>query len=191
MSICGTILTDGIHDNLGLDLWIEMIIFSFFMGIWFVAWYISERTLDIDSIKTMKREVFYWVAILFTFALGTAFEECMAETFKISYGCTLLIFLFVIILIAAMWYLLKLDDVECFWIAYIMTRPLGSALGNLLSASTDEGAAGLGTTYTSLIFLAIIAISVGFLTYSKHDEIKSLGDLTEMRNYEAIPVRPI
>ena len=90
-----------------------------------------------------------------------------------------------------MWYLLKLDDVECFWIAYIMTRPLGAALGNLLSASTDEGAAGLGTTFTSLISLAIIAILVGFLTYSKCDVIKSDEEnLAEMRDYEAIPVRP-
>lgn len=73
-----------------------------------------------------------------------------------------------------MWYLLKLDDILCFWIAYIMTRPLGAATGDLLSASKDEGAAGLGTTTTSLIFLGIIISIVGFLTYTKYDQIKTI-----------------
>ena len=72
-----------------------------------------------------------------------------------------------------MWYLLKLNDILCFWLAYIMTRPLGASAGDLLAASTDEGAAGLGATNTSLMFLGIIAISVGFLSYTKHDQIKS------------------
>lgn len=72
MSICGTIFTDGIHDDLGLDLWIEIVIFFILMMSCFGAWYLSEKTLDIHSIKTLKREGFYWVTILFTFALGTA-----------------------------------------------------------------------------------------------------------------------
>lgn len=90
-----------------------------------------------------------------------------------------------------MWYLLKLDDILCFWIAYIMTRPLGASTGDLLAASTDEGAAGLGTTNTSLIFLGIIAILVGFLSYTKYDQIKSEKEnlnVPQVKVHEALPL---
>ena len=135
----------------------------------FGAWYFFERSLDIHSIFTLKREGFYWLAVLFTFALGTAVGDFISETSNVGYGYTLLIFVITIFVIFLAWYFLKINDVLMFWLAYIMTRPLGASTEDLLASSQDEGGAGLGTTYTSILFLGIIAILVGILTVTKKD----------------------
>ena len=137
--------------------------------VFFVWWYV-ERTLSMHSIRTTRREAFYWVTILATFALGTAVGDLVAEQFTLGYLTTLLIFAAVIGVIAFGNFGLKLNAVLMFWLAYIMTRPLGASMGDF-TAQNDKvaGGLGLGTTTTSYIFLGAILVLVAFLTIRKPD----------------------
>ena len=134
MSICGTIATDGLHDNIGLELWVECIIFFVAMVSTFAAWYYVEHTLDVHSIDTYRKEGFYWLTVFFTFALGTAVGDGISEAAMLGYGPTFGIFVAIITFFATLWYFKVYDDVTAFWLVYIMTRPLGASLGDLISA---------------------------------------------------------
>jgi uncharacterized membrane-anchored protein len=169
MSICGTIFTDGLHDDLGVELWIEVIVFSFLVCVNFLVWYYYEGTLDIHSIKTFRTEFFFWMTVLFTFALGTAVGDGISEAAMVGYGYTLLIFAGALLFIAALWMVKALEPVTNFWLAYIMTRPFGAACGDLLAQTKSSHAAGLGTATTSLIFSLIIIVSVCYLWYTGQD----------------------
>jgi uncharacterized membrane-anchored protein len=171
MSICGTICTDGFHDNLGVELWIENIVYLFFTVLTFTCWYRSEGTLDIHSIYTVRRESFYWLAIIFTFALGTAIGDGIAEGSGIGYGPTLALFVGAMIVVMGLWYFKVLDEITSFWVAYVLTRPLGASTGDLLAQPKSAQAAGLGTGTVSIIFTAIIIVIVGILTITKYDQL--------------------
>lgn len=169
ISVFGTLITDNLTDGQGVALTTTTPIFAVILALVFGAWFASERTLSIHSIVTTRREAFYWLTILFTFALGTAAGDLVAEKAALGYGVSVLIFAAVIALITALHYGLKLQAVLAFWLAYIMTRPLGASIGDLLSQSRHDGGLGLGTTGTSFIFLAVILVLVTFLTVTKRD----------------------
>ncbi|MGE7186129.1 hypothetical protein ACQKKK_19805 [Peribacillus sp. NPDC006672] len=172
ISVVGTLITDNLVDNLGVSLVTTTIIFTIAMVATFAAWYASEKTLSIHSIYTSKREAFYWLAILFTFALGTAAGDLIAEGLDIGYWKSALMFAALIGVVAIAHYGFKLNTVLSFWIAYILTRPLGASLGDYLSQPHDKGGLGLGTTGTSLAFLVIILILVVYLTKTRRDVSK-------------------
>lgn len=132
ISVFGTLITDILTDSLHLPLEISPVIFSVALGLTFAAWYAKERTLSIHSIVSRRREVFYWLAILFTFALGTATGDLMAEKLGLGYLLTGLIVLGVIACAGIAWRL-GLNAVLAFWITYILTRPLGASVGDYLS----------------------------------------------------------
>ncbi|RKR73355.1 hypothetical protein [Frondihabitans australicus] len=138
------------------------------LGAVFLAWWLVERTLSMHSIRTPRREAFYWLAILTTFATGTAVGDLIAETFSLGYLTTLVVFAGVIALIAAVWRLTPISPVLAFWLAYIMTRPLGASTGDWLSQQGNQGL-GLGTATTSWLFLAVIVALVAFLQIRKPD----------------------
>jgi uncharacterized membrane-anchored protein len=156
ISIFGTLVTDNLVDIYGVSLETTTILFSIALVITFVAWYVSEKTLSIHTIFTTRREGFYWIAILFTFALGTAAGDLVAEGMNLGYSVSALIFGTVITLVAFAHLALKLNAVLAFWIAYVLTRPFGASCGDLLSQPASNGGLGLGTVGTSAIFLAII-----------------------------------
>jgi uncharacterized membrane-anchored protein len=104
--------------------------FSIILAAVFGCWYASEKTLAMHSIDTPKRELFYWAAILFTFALGTATGDLLAESLKLGYARSVLVFGAAIALITASYFYLKMNAVLAFWLAYILTRPLGSSIGD-------------------------------------------------------------
>ncbi|MEP6563562.1 MAG: hypothetical protein ABJB10_00400 [Mesorhizobium sp.] len=170
ISIVGTLVTDNLVDNFGVRLETTTIAFSVALAATFSVWYASERTLSIHTIFTTRREIFYWLAILFTFALGTAAGDLVAETFDMGYLTTGLLFGGVIALIAFAYYVLKLDGILAFWLAYILTRPLGASFGDLLSQPVEYGGLGFGTTLTSIIFLACIAALVLYMTLKKYPD---------------------
>lgn len=158
-----------------------------------MGWYASEKTLSIHSIYTTRRERWYWLTILFTFALGTAAGDLSAERLGVGYWRSALLFAGVIALVAVAHFALKarLDDahrrqasnaVLAFWIAYILTRPLGASLGDYLSQSPSVGGLGLGTVVTSAIFLAAIAVLVIYLTVTRKDEIPPVPAADETRS---------
>ncbi len=171
ISVFGTLVTDNLTDKIGVPLETSTIVFSLLLLSTFAFWYAREKTLSIHSIYTPRREVFYWLTILFTFALGTASGDLMAESLGLGYLVTGVIVAAVIIVIIIARQL-KLNAVLSFWIIYIMTRPLGASIGDLLSQPTKFGGLGLGATITSVIFLLGILAIVLYFTFSKHDVIK-------------------
>lgn len=169
ISVFGTLVTDNLTDNVGIPLEISTIVFSVLLGLTFLFWYLSEKTLSIHSIYTRKREVFYWLTILFTFALGTAVGDLFSEQLGLGYLLTGTTVVIIIACVFLAWKFLKLDGILAFWIAYILTRPLGASLGDYLSQPKTNGALGLGTTVTSVIFLIAILAIIVFLAVTKFD----------------------
>jgi uncharacterized membrane-anchored protein len=170
ISIVGTLVTDNLVDNFGVTLVTTTVIFSIALIITFAIWYGYERTLSIHSIFTTRRETFYWFAILFTFALGTASGDLVAEYFELGYVTTGLIFGGVIAAIGFAYYMLGLDGVLAFWLAYIFTRPLGASLGDFLSQPREYGGLGFGTIITSALFLGTIFAIVAYMTVTHRGE---------------------
>jgi uncharacterized membrane-anchored protein len=168
ISVFGTLVTDNLTDNMGVPLEVSTVVFSVLLGLTFLFWFLREKTLSIHSIYTRKREVFYWLTILFTFALGTAVGDLFSEQLGFGYLKTGLSVI-VIIAIVFMGWKLKLDTVLAFWIVYILTRPLGASIGDYLSQPKANGALGLGTTITSIIFLVAILAIIVFLAVTKID----------------------
>lgn len=164
ISVVGTLITDNLTDNFGVPLKTSTIAFTIALIVTFVIWKAREGTLSIRSIYTARRETFYWLVVLFTFALGTAVGDLISEVFGFGYVTTGLLFAAVIAVIAFAYYVAKVDGILTFWLAYIITRPLGASLGDYLSQPAEYGGLGLGTIYTSLLFLAIIALIVIYMT---------------------------
>ncbi len=182
LSVVGTLITDNLTDNLGVSLQTTTIVFSIALAAVFAVWYAIEKTLSIHSILTTRREAFYWLAILFTFALGTASGDLLAEKFALGYLTSLFIFAGAIAVITVAHYILKAvlgmehkhlsrNAVVALWLAYILTRPLGASIGDYLSQAQSDGGLGLGTTVTSGLFLVAIFGLVVFLSLTKKDEI--------------------
>ncbi|RUU58822.1 hypothetical protein [Mesorhizobium sp. M2C.T.Ca.TU.002.02.1.1] len=167
ISIVGTLVTDNLVDNFGVRLETTTIVFSVVLALTFIAWYASEKTLSIHTIFTTRREIFYWLAILFTFSLGTAAGDLVAERFDLGYLTTGLIFGGVIAAIALAWFFLGLNGILAFWLAYILTRPFGASFGDLLSQPAEYGGMGFGTTFTSLTFLGCIVVIVLYMTLKR------------------------
>lgn len=162
ISVFGTLITDNLSDNFGVPLAVSTLVFSSALIATFAVWYKREKTLSIHEIDSVKRELFYWLAILLTFALGTAAGDWVAESLSLGYANSALLFGGLIAVTAFAHYVFKADSVACFWIAYVLTRPFGASCGDLLSQSSSNGGLGLGTTGTSEIFLVAI---VGLVIY--------------------------
>lgn len=169
ISIVGTLITDYLVEKQNVALLTTTILFAIGLAATFAVWYASERTLSIHSIVTVRREAFYWLAILFTFALGTSAGDYIAEQLNLGYWKSALMFGGVIALIAIAFFQFNLNAVGAFWGAYILTRPLGASIGDYLSQPRDEGGLGLGTTVTSIVFLAAILALVLYLTVTRMD----------------------
>ncbi|HEX5588286.1 MAG TPA: hypothetical protein VFZ17_13320 [Acidimicrobiia bacterium] len=170
LSIVGTLITDNLTDKYHVALETTTVAFAVCLALTFASWYRVERTLSIHSIDTPRREAFYWLAILFTFALGTASGDLIAERFDVGYWKSALLFGACIALITAAWRYLGLNPILAFWLAYILTRPLGASIGDFLSQPKADGGLALGTTTTSVIFLAAIVLVVAYLTRTKRDQ---------------------
>ncbi|MBI1219893.1 MAG: hypothetical protein GC186_15230 [Rhodobacteraceae bacterium] len=164
ISVVGTLITDNLTDGIGVPLLVSTVGFSLALGATFWLWYRSEGSLSIHTIMTARREAWYWLAILFTFALGTAAGDLVAESFALGYLQTGVLFAAIIAAIAFGHFVLKLDGILAFWLAYILTRPLGASFGDLLAQPTENGGLGLGTVVTSFLFLAAIAGIVIYMT---------------------------
>lgn len=179
ISVVGTLITDNLTDRLGVPLQVSTAVFAVALIVAFAAWYASERTLSIHTIVTRRREAFYWLTVLVTFALGTATGDLLAEKLHLGYLVSMLIFAAILAVIAVAHLRFGLNAVVAFWAAYILTRPLGASIGDLLSQSPDDGGLGLGTTVTSAVFLAIIVVLVGYLTVTRRDVIAPATDAGE------------
>jgi uncharacterized membrane-anchored protein len=169
ISIVGTLVSDNLVDNLGVPLEVTTIFFASALLATFAVWYLSERTLSIHTVITTRREVFYWLAILLTFSLGTSAGDLVAEKFELGYFTTGVLFC-AIVMVFWIAYLLRGNPVLTFWLAYIFTRPLGASFGDLLSQPLEYGGLGFGTIMTSLLFLACIVATVIYMTVTHRGE---------------------
>lgn len=171
ISVVGTLVSDNLVDGYGVSLVTTSVAFAIVLGLVFFAWWRSEGTLSIHSVVTRRRELFYWAAILFTFAMGTSVGDLLAEKLDLGYGQAALVFGAMIGAVALARYLFRLDAILAFWIAYILTRPLGASMGDLFAKPAIAGGFGLGTVTTSLIFLGVILGLVAYLTLSRADRL--------------------
>jgi uncharacterized membrane-anchored protein len=159
VSVVGTQITDLLTDQLGVSLYFSTEAFFALLLLTFSLWYHAEGTLSINAIDTRKREAFYWLAILCTFALGTAAGDLATEALGLGFKLGVGVFS-ALIALTFVAYRLGVHPVLTFWVAYILTRPLGAALGDWLSQSTEYGGLGLGAMWTSAIFLCVITALV-------------------------------
>ncbi len=171
ISVVGTLITDNLVDSFGVSLWTTTIVFAMALAVTFTVWFAIEKTLSIHSIYTTGREAFYWAAILFTFALGTAAGDLVAENLNLGYWKSAIMFAAVIAVVALAWRFARLNAVLAFWMAYVLTRPLGASIGDYLSQPTKDGGLGLGTAGTSAIFLLTILAVVAYLARTKKDQL--------------------
>jgi uncharacterized membrane-anchored protein len=169
VSIVGTQITDALTDGLDVSLYVSTAAFAVILAAVFAIWYAVERTLSIHTIVTTRREQFYWWAILFTFALGTAAGDLATEAVGLGFNVGVIVFGALIAVVAAAYYFGG-NAVLTFWIAYILTRPLGASLGDLLSQAREYGGLGLGNVYTSIGFLAVIVALVVLITVRANGE---------------------
>jgi uncharacterized membrane-anchored protein len=184
ISVVGTLVSDNLVENYGVTLQTTTIAFSAILIAVFATWYASERTLSVHTIVTTKREAFYWLAILFTFALGTSAGDFLSEQLELGYLLALGIFAGAIVVIAVLHFGLRMNAILSFWLAYILTRPLGASIGDYLASPNAEGGLGLGTNLTSFLFLSTILALVVYLAISKRDVIPT-GTTAEAKGLPA------
>src|SRR3954453_23549596 len=170
ISIVGTLISDHLVDHRGVPPQTTTIAFGVALAATFAVWFAFERTLSIHTIYTARREGFYWLAIPFTFALGTAAGDLTAEKLNVGYANSVLLFGAAIAVVALAHFRFGLNAIVAFWIAYVLTRPLGASIGDYMSQPTSAGGLNLGTTGTSAIFLAAILGLVVYLTVTKTDQ---------------------
>jgi uncharacterized membrane-anchored protein len=174
ISVVGTQITDALTDGLGVSLYLSTSVFAAALAVTFAVWYAVERTLSIHTIVTMRRELFYWTAILFTFALGTAAGDLATEALQLGFRVGVFVFGGLIALVTLSYYR-GANPILTFWIAYVLTRPLGASLGDLLSQARTYGGLGLGTIITSTAFLTIIVVLVAAVSLNANAPVRALN----------------
>jgi len=173
VSTVGTLITDSLHTNFGWENWQLTILFGVILILVFVIWWAQEKTLSIKTINTRKRESYYWIAVLATFAMGTAAGDIFLDDLGFPLLGSTFIFIGVIAVIGLLWRIKIVGQVLGFWSVYVLTRPLGASFGDYLSLSKDEApdALELGAQNVTLVFLALIVALVVYLSISKRDVI--------------------
>jgi uncharacterized membrane-anchored protein len=187
ISVTGTLYTDILTDSFGVPLALSTSVFAVALAIVFGVWWARERTLSIHSIVTLPRELFYWVAVLVTFALGTAAGDWTLELTGWGPGTSVLLPAGLIVAVVIGWRL-GANSVLSFWLAYILTRPLGANLGDWLGFPKDQQGLGLGVALTSVIFLTAIVATVVYLTRTRADVIEE-PELTPTPRVSTRPAR--
>lgn len=183
-SVTGTLYTDILTDDLHVPLAVSTSAFAVALAVVFGVWFGRERTLSIHSIVTLRRELFYWLAVLVTFALGTAAGDWTLQLTGWDPGISVLLPAGLIAAIVIGWRM-GANPVLSFWLAYILTRPLGANLGDWLASPRAAHGLGLGTATTSAIFLTAILAAVGYLTFTRADVMERRG------RTEVTPTNPV
>lgn len=169
VAVWGTLAADGLHIKLGVPYAVSSAFFAVCLTVVFVAWYATEHTLSIHSITTRRRELFYWATVLATFALGTAVGDLTATTLHLGFLTSGLMFTGLICLPALAYWKLGLNSVLAFWIAYVLTRPLGASYADWLGVPHRYGGVQLGRGVVALILTVVIVGFVAYLAVTRKD----------------------
>lgn len=164
MSIEGTLITDILVDNLNFSLPVLDIVFSLAMILLFYFWHKKEQTLSIHTVNNNSRELFYWLIVLTTFALGTGIGDTISEYLHFGYLNSLLLFGAIFVLAGVLNYFKIITGTLAFWIAFIVTRPIGASLGDLFIQEPKDGGFGISAGTINIIFFTVIILSVLYLT---------------------------
>lgn len=164
VAIFGTMVADALHVGLGIPYLVSTTAFAIGLTAVFVAWYASEGTLSIHSIDTPRREAFYWAVVLATFALGTAAGDMTASTLGLGYLASGVLFTVMFAVTGLAYRFAGVNAIVAFWIAYVLTRPLGASYADWLGRPASLGGLGLGTGWVSLALTAVIVGLVSWLT---------------------------
>jgi uncharacterized membrane-anchored protein len=167
VSVFGTMAADAVHVVLGIPYLVSVVFFLVALSVVFLLWYRSEKTLSIHSVDTRRREVFYWTAVLSTFALGTAAGDMAAYSLDLGYFASGALFVAVIAMVAFWHWRCRLGPIPAFWFAYILTRPLGASFADWTAVSFDRGGLGWGTGFVSLGLAVCIAAVVAYLSIAR------------------------
>jgi len=173
MSIEGTLITDILVDDYEVSLITLDIVFMIMMLAGFYLWYKKEGTLSIHKINNNSREIFYWLIVLVTFALGTGVGDTLSELLEFGYLNSLMLFGAIFVVAGGLFYAKILDGVTAFWIAFIVTRPIGASLGDLFIQSPSDGGMDISAGTINIVFFTIIIAVVVYLTVSKVDAVEA------------------
>ena len=173
VAVFGTMVADGIRDGLHAPYAVTTALYAVVVAIVFVVWYRSEGTLSIHSIITRRREAFYWIAVLGTFALGTAAGDFTASQLQLGYIGSIVLYAAVIAVPAIAWWRFELDPILAFWAAYIVTRPLGASfadwIGKPAKAHTWKGGLAFGDGAVSAVALVAFVVLVAYVAIVRRD----------------------
>ncbi len=174
VAIFGTMAADVLHIGLGVPYLVSTIFFGVSLLAIFIVWYKTEKTLSIHSIYTIRREVFYWLAVMATFALGTATGDMTAYTLGLGFLASGMLFVVLFAIPAILYFVFKMNEVLMFWIAYVLTRPLGASFTDWFGVPRDLGGLNFGRGWVSL---ALIVMIVGLAIYTSlaKNDIKTNG----------------
>lgn len=168
VAVFGTMAADVLHVVMHIPYAVSTAFFSVSLAIVFAAWYLSERTLSIHTINAGRRELFYWAAVVATFALGTAAGDLTAATFRLGYGPSLVLFALMFVLPGLAYWKLGLNEVTAFWCAYVITRPLGASFADW-TGKPYLGGLGLNDSKVAVVLALLIVCAVAYLSVSRVD----------------------
>jgi uncharacterized membrane-anchored protein len=177
VAIFGTSAADALHVGLGIPYLVSTIFYAIVLAVVFAVWYRVEGTLSIHSIRTKRREAFYWATVLATFALGTACGDMTATTLQIGYLGSGLMFLGLIAIPFLAHRYLGMNEVLAFWAAYVLTRPLGASFADWMAVEPHRGGLGLGAGGASIILAAVVLLCIRHLASTKIDVLVEDVDL--------------
>ncbi len=169
VSVTGTMAADGLHVVVGLPYWQTTLLYAFCVAVIFVAWYLTEGTLSIHSISTWRREVFYWLTVGATFALGTALGDLTATTLKLGYFKSAVLFFVIILIPLVAHWRFRMNAVFAFWFAYTITRPLGASIADWLGVPHSLGGLDWGRLKVAIVLLIPIIFIVAYMAISGID----------------------
>ena len=169
VGVFGTMVADVLHVGVGVPYAVSAPFFAVALAVVFIVWFRVEKTLSIHSIDSARREIFYWLAVVSTFALGTAVGDLTATTFSLGYFVSAVVFGALILVIALLYRFVHLGAVFAFWAAYVLTRPFGASIADWLGKPPSVGGIGVGDGTVALIFLIAIAALVTYLQLTKRD----------------------
>ena len=190
VAVFGTMAADGLHVGLGIPYIVTTVFYAAVLAVIFWLWRRNEGTLSIHSIVTRRREAYYWLTVLATFALGTALGDLTATTLRLGFLTSGLMFTGLILIPALAWWRFGLNEIVAFWWAYVLTRPLGASFADWLSKPHALSGLNLGDGQVAAVATVIIAVLVGYVAVTRNDIQPQLAPVTPPRSAPVSEAEP-
>jgi uncharacterized membrane-anchored protein len=190
VGVFGTMAADVLHVGFGVPYIASTVLYAITLTAVFIGWDRTEHTLSIHSVDTPRRELFYWAAVVATFAMGTALGDLTATTFGLGYFVSGLLFAAVIAIPAIGYWRLRWNAIFCFWFAYVATRPLGASFADWMGKPKSAGGLGLGDGPVALALTIMIFCLVAFLAITRRDVQRARPEAHADRAHRPLRLEP-